>query len=172
MTQRFLKEVRYSPFHKTLPKSSLQIHWISITFYDMGDIWSLIGVLEFIQPCLGDRQCFSPKIFNNSSSVGQIIRLLYWYLVRNDYPSLYPATSDSQTHFTESISLFMSLYSGTVEYCRFTFLKVLRWKPWKLFSLFFSSSFYRLFYVTLILLNIREDKIEYGLVIWQKETWL
>ena len=27
----------YSPFHKTLPKSSLQIHWISVRFYEMGD---------------------------------------------------------------------------------------------------------------------------------------
>ena len=29
----------YSPFHKTLPISSLQIYWISVRFYEMGDIW-------------------------------------------------------------------------------------------------------------------------------------
>ena len=28
----------YSLFHKPLPKSSLQIHWISVRFYEMGDI--------------------------------------------------------------------------------------------------------------------------------------
>ena len=27
----------YSPFHKTLPKSSLRMHWISVRFYEMGD---------------------------------------------------------------------------------------------------------------------------------------
>ena len=27
----------YSRFHTTLPKSSLQIHWISVRFYKMGD---------------------------------------------------------------------------------------------------------------------------------------
>ena len=27
----------YSPFHKTLPKSSSQMHWISVRFYEMGD---------------------------------------------------------------------------------------------------------------------------------------
>ena len=28
----------YSQFHKTLPKSSLQMHRISVRFYEMGDI--------------------------------------------------------------------------------------------------------------------------------------
>ena len=28
--------IRYSPFHKTLPKSSLQMHWISVRFYETG----------------------------------------------------------------------------------------------------------------------------------------
>ena len=27
----------YSQFHKTLPRSSLQMHWISVRFYEMGD---------------------------------------------------------------------------------------------------------------------------------------
>ena len=27
----------YSQFHKTLPKSSYQMYWISVRFYDMGD---------------------------------------------------------------------------------------------------------------------------------------
>ena len=29
---------KYSPFHKTLPKSSSQIHWIPVRFYEMDDI--------------------------------------------------------------------------------------------------------------------------------------
>ena len=40
----FLKKIwnwelkwRYSPFHKTLPKSNLQMLWISVRFYEMGD---------------------------------------------------------------------------------------------------------------------------------------
>ena len=28
----------YGPCHKTLPKCSLQIHWISVRFYEMGDM--------------------------------------------------------------------------------------------------------------------------------------
>ena len=28
---------KYSPFHKTLPKSGSKIHWISVRFYEMGD---------------------------------------------------------------------------------------------------------------------------------------
>ena len=28
----------YRPFHKTLPKSSLQMHWISVRFCEIGDI--------------------------------------------------------------------------------------------------------------------------------------
>ena len=28
----------YSLFHKTLPKSSLQMHWISVRFHEIGDI--------------------------------------------------------------------------------------------------------------------------------------
>ena len=26
----------YSPFHKTLPRSSLEMHWISVRFYEIG----------------------------------------------------------------------------------------------------------------------------------------
>ena len=26
---------KYSPFHKTLPKSSLRMHWISVRFYEI-----------------------------------------------------------------------------------------------------------------------------------------
>ena len=33
-----LFELRYSPFHITLPKSSDQMNWISVRFYEMGDI--------------------------------------------------------------------------------------------------------------------------------------
>ena len=29
--------VLYSQFHKTLPKSSLQMDWISVRFFEMGD---------------------------------------------------------------------------------------------------------------------------------------
>ena len=31
----------YSQFHKNLPKSSLQLHWISVKFYEMDDIKSV-----------------------------------------------------------------------------------------------------------------------------------
>ena len=31
----------YSPFHKTLPKSSLKMHRISLRFYEIGDIKSM-----------------------------------------------------------------------------------------------------------------------------------
>ena len=29
----------YNPFHKILPKSSLQMHWISVRFYEMGNMY-------------------------------------------------------------------------------------------------------------------------------------
>ena len=31
-----LESFKYSLFHKTLPKSSLKMHWISVRFYEMG----------------------------------------------------------------------------------------------------------------------------------------
>ena len=36
-TGTILLYIIYSQFHKTLPKSSLQMHWISVRFYGMGD---------------------------------------------------------------------------------------------------------------------------------------
>ena len=44
---------KYSPFHKNLPRSSLQMHWISVRFYEMGDIQiysvnaSVFGMFHF-----------------------------------------------------------------------------------------------------------------------------
>ena len=34
--------LKYKKFHKTLPKSSLQMHWISVRFYEIGDINSTL----------------------------------------------------------------------------------------------------------------------------------
>ena len=31
--------LRYSPFHKTLPRSSKEMHWIWVRFYEMGVIF-------------------------------------------------------------------------------------------------------------------------------------
>ena len=36
----------YSQFHKTLPKSSLPMHWISVRFYEMGDIIYFGGIRD------------------------------------------------------------------------------------------------------------------------------
>ena len=33
----FVKRNVYSPFYKTLPKSSLRMYWISVMFYEIGD---------------------------------------------------------------------------------------------------------------------------------------
>ena len=33
-----LNQFNYCQFHKTLPTSSLQMHWILVRFYEMGDI--------------------------------------------------------------------------------------------------------------------------------------
>ena len=41
--------LKYSQFHKTLPRSSLQIHWISERFYEMGDIITLKLVREHVK---------------------------------------------------------------------------------------------------------------------------
>ena len=38
-----IKNFRYSQFLNTLPRSSLQIHWISVRFYEMGDILMLFN---------------------------------------------------------------------------------------------------------------------------------
>ena len=37
----------YSPFYKTLPKSSLKIHWISVRFYEMGVTIKKLQFLAF-----------------------------------------------------------------------------------------------------------------------------
>ena len=37
MTNKTITKLPYSQFHKTLPKSSLQLHWISVRLYEMGD---------------------------------------------------------------------------------------------------------------------------------------
>ena len=34
-------KLEYSQFHKTLLKSSLWMHWISVRFYEMGDTWTM-----------------------------------------------------------------------------------------------------------------------------------
>ena len=42
-TRNVLKKLSghtYSQFHKTLPKSSYQMYWISVRFYDIGDVHS------------------------------------------------------------------------------------------------------------------------------------
>ena len=37
----------YSPFHKTLQNSTLQMHWISVRFNNMGDIQILLFCISF-----------------------------------------------------------------------------------------------------------------------------
>ena len=32
------QQLNYSLFYKTLPKSNFQMHWISVRFYEIGDI--------------------------------------------------------------------------------------------------------------------------------------
>ena len=46
----------YSPFHKTLTRSSSRMHWISVRFYEMGDIWSQL--LPLLEICLLHRYPF------------------------------------------------------------------------------------------------------------------
>ena len=38
LVRQLNRKLRYSLFHKTLPKSSLKRHCISVRFYEMGDI--------------------------------------------------------------------------------------------------------------------------------------
>ena len=47
MCNDILLFLNYSPFHKTLPKSSLQLHWISVRFYEMGDKWQFDDLTLF-----------------------------------------------------------------------------------------------------------------------------
>ena len=47
----------YSPFHKTLPKSSLQMPWVSARVYEMGVICTVcIPVKNTETPCTSDRK--------------------------------------------------------------------------------------------------------------------
>ena len=39
----------YSPFQKTLPKSSLQMNWVSVRFYEMGDIQIYVSYIYKFQ---------------------------------------------------------------------------------------------------------------------------
>ena len=65
----------YSQFHKTLPKSSLQMHWISVRFYEMGDnifflykgcpileLWFLILEIGYLFTSLSLLCCLFPYI--------------------------------------------------------------------------------------------------------------
>ena len=43
----------YSLFHKTLPKPGLQMHWISVRFYELGDrIPCTHNILQFLPKVL------------------------------------------------------------------------------------------------------------------------
>ena len=44
-------KLKYSQFHKTLPKSSLQMQWFSARFYEMGDM-SQAKVNIFLDYCI------------------------------------------------------------------------------------------------------------------------
>ena len=37
----------YSPFHKNLPKSCLQMNWIPVRFYETGDIIPFVRFVNF-----------------------------------------------------------------------------------------------------------------------------
>ena len=41
-------EFSYSRFHKTFLKSSLQMHWIKVRFYEMGDTKKYLVMQNFI----------------------------------------------------------------------------------------------------------------------------
>ena len=41
---RFFRHIVYSLFTKTLPKSILQMHWISVWLYEMGDTYIYVAV--------------------------------------------------------------------------------------------------------------------------------
>ena len=42
LKKKFYRRLSYSPFHKTLSRSSLQMHLISVSFYEMGDTKNVI----------------------------------------------------------------------------------------------------------------------------------
>ena len=44
----FCSSLNYSQFHKTLPNSSLQMHWTSVRFYKMGDSYTYSWVPLFL----------------------------------------------------------------------------------------------------------------------------
>ena len=78
---------RYSRFHKTLPRSSLQIHWISVRFYEMGDSKTEMQfyrnqfhchwIIKKIQPPWY-KLIFHPKSFKNAIR----ITCTYMYFLR------------------------------------------------------------------------------------------
>ena len=47
--KRFKHILYYSPFHKTLLRSSFQMQWISVRFYEMGDIkiFELVSYIKY-----------------------------------------------------------------------------------------------------------------------------
>ena len=62
----FTISVNYSPFHKTLPKSSLKIHWISVRFFEMDDrfFWFFLPPLPLlvVRPLKKTNLCVSSLI--------------------------------------------------------------------------------------------------------------
>ena len=41
LTKNLLINLTYSLFHKTLPRSSIKVYWISVRFYEMGVICAI-----------------------------------------------------------------------------------------------------------------------------------
>ena len=58
---------QYSQFQKTLPRSSLQMHWISLRFYEMGDSWI---------PCQSKILFFVRKIHKKNAERPEIVTII------------------------------------------------------------------------------------------------
>ena len=67
----------YRPFHKTLPRSSLQMHWISVRFCEMGDI-QIFYVVIIAYSCWSSLfRCY--RIMLSSCFNSQNVRILYQF---------------------------------------------------------------------------------------------
>ena len=64
----------YSPFHKTLPKTSLEMHWISVRFYEMGDMWERSGRFTYFS---NPAYLYSLGLHNSSNLKSQIRRMYH-----------------------------------------------------------------------------------------------
>ena len=64
----------YSLFHKTLPRSILQMHWISVRFCEMGDMYKCLNSMQLLSHAVCSREKAAYIVFGFSTATNFMVR--------------------------------------------------------------------------------------------------